>query len=91
MSIDEVLGKCSQVVDERSKNYGDPRTCFNEIARRWSQHLKIDIDASQVAICMTELKMVRQSFGTQPDNIIDAINFLAFCQLFQSYELELAV
>lgn len=61
---------------DRRDQYGDVRTSFKRIALIWSGILNITITESQVALCMTGLKLAREANGHKEDSIDDACGYL---------------
>ena len=66
------------VVEERGQSYGDAATLFNQIAKRWSLTLGVEITASQVVLCMLDLKIARLSNDpTHTDSMVDVAGYAA--------------
>jgi hypothetical protein len=66
------------VVEERGQSYGDATTLFNQIAKRWSLTLGVEITASQVVLCMLDLKLARLSNDpTHTDSMVDVAGYAA--------------
>jgi hypothetical protein len=66
------------VVEERGQSYGDATTLFNQIAKRWSLTLGVEITASQVVLCMLDLKLTRLSNDpTHTDSMVDVAGYAA--------------
>ena len=66
------------VVEERGQSYGDAATLFNQIAKRWSLTLGVEITASQVVLCMLDLKLARLSNDpTHTDSMVDVAGYAA--------------
>ena len=61
---------------ERNDSYGPMKEQFNKTAIMWSVILDKNVTAEQVCLCMTALKMVRESYKSKDDNCIDAIGYL---------------
>jgi hypothetical protein len=51
---------------QRADDYGKASENFGRIARRWSEHLGVDVTPQQVCLCMIELKMCR--LAKSPDH-----------------------
>lgn len=62
----------------RRDSYGNRDGCFGlaNAAQVWSGILGIPVTASQVALCMTGLKLVREAASHSSDNIDDAAGYL---------------
>ncbi len=66
------------IVEERGQSYGDATTLFNQIAKRWSLTLGVEITASQVVLCMLDLKLARLSNDpTHADSMVDVAGYAA--------------
>lgn len=64
------------VSEDRQKTYGHPSKNFAETARLWSVVLGIEVTATQVALCMVQVKIAREIFSPKRDNLVDAIGYL---------------
>ena len=63
---------------QRHVDYGDKKENHNNIAKLWDAYLDVKIDAHDVAICMTLLKIARAKFGDpKPDTYIDASAYMS--------------
>ena len=63
---------------ERQKDYGDKVENHSNIAKMWSAYLKIKIEAHDVAILMTLLKIARTKLGAvSKDTYIDMAAYSA--------------
>ena len=63
---------------DRQKDYGDKVDNHNNIARLWSSYLEIEIEAHDVAIMMTLLKIARTKLGAvSKDTYIDMAAYSA--------------
>tara|TARA_R110001606_G_scaffold104716_1_gene228473 strand:+ start:1880 stop:2152 length:273 start_codon:yes stop_codon:yes gene_type:complete len=69
----EFLSEASRLVGtDREKDYGDKVENHSNIARLWSAYLEIEIEAHDVAIMMTLLKIARTKLGkVSKDTYID--------------------
>tara|TARA_B110000967_G_C18810481_1_gene523304 strand:+ start:348 stop:803 length:456 start_codon:yes stop_codon:yes gene_type:complete len=66
------------VTKDRAADHGDMEDNFNMIADYWSLHLEQHIDAHDVAVMMTLLKVARiKSNPKHMDNFIDGAGYLA--------------
>lgn len=61
---------------ERQEQYGEPVTHITNVARAWSGVLGFTITPKQVALCMAVLKLVRENYRHDPDNLDDAHGYL---------------
>lgn len=64
--------------DDREHEYGPPSENFDRIAVGWSAILGVSVNAPQVALCMSWLKIAR-SIGTPPktDTFADGAAYMA--------------
>ena len=69
----EFLSEANRLVGtDREKDYGDKVENHSNIARLWSAYLEIEIEAHDVAIMMTLLKIARTKLGiVSKDTYID--------------------
>jgi hypothetical protein len=68
----------SLVSGERAQQHGDYRVLHNRVAELWSVFLKTPIKPSEVAFCMTLLKVARDEVGgNNPDDGVDATSYTA--------------
>lgn len=68
---------------DRQAMYGDPVEHLTNVARAWSGVLGYTITPKQVALCMATLKLVRESYKSQPDNLADAHGYLLIAERIQ--------
>ena len=73
MKSNQVLNQASVLVKgQREKDYGDKVENHNNIAKLWSAYTDTDIDAHDVAIMMSLLKIARTKLGAvSKDTYID--------------------
>ena len=63
---------------QRHVDYGDKKENHNNIAKPWDAYLDVKIDAHDVAIMMTLLKIARTKLGKRTsDTYIDASAYMA--------------
>jgi len=63
---------------QRHIDYGDKKENHNNIAKLWDAYLDVNIDAHDVAIMMTLLKIARTKLGKRTsDTYIDASAYMA--------------
>lgn len=73
-----ILLEAEQIINgERREAYGDVRESFAKIAALWSVVLGVAVTPSQVALCMTLLKIQREANKPGYDNRLDAIGYIA--------------
>jgi hypothetical protein len=62
----------------RRRTYGQPRDLFEQIAKRWSFVLGVEVTPTQAALCMIEVKLARLSRNPkQLDSIVDIAGYAA--------------
>ena len=59
MTGDELLQHAAAVVRDRHRSYGDPADLFERVAARWSQVIGTEVTATQVGLCLIDLKLAR--------------------------------
>lgn len=74
-----VLATAEQLINgDRAKDYGDASENFQRIADLWKPILGIEVTATDVALCLTQLKVAR--LITSPahrDSWVDAAGYIA--------------
>lgn len=70
-----LLEAAEAVVRKRREGYGSPERNFDRIACVWSALLNVTITAEQVALMMIGLKLVREAYSHQEDNLVDLIGY----------------
>lgn len=75
--LDEARGL---IYGERHSEYGPAGEEFKRVADGWSAIIGADVTATDVALGMAYLKIVRESYKHKRDNIVDAIGYLALAQ-----------
>ena len=77
-----VLSRAEELVSrDRLADYGDPREMFDGVARVWSAILGCPVTASQAALCMAGLKLVREAHRHKPDNLVDLAGYARVLEL----------
>ena len=76
--IDKTIAEeaVSIVTGARQQTYGHPSKNFQDTARLWSVVLGIEVTATQVALCMVQVKIAREIFSPKRDNLVDSIGYL---------------
>jgi len=64
----------------RAESYGPASKSFSNIAKGWSVLLGVEVTPEQVAMCMTWLKLCRESNKHQRDNLVDIIGYTALIE-----------
>ena len=78
MTGEELLQQALTTFRARRASYGKPDKYFHKLAARWSAILGVEVTASQVAICMIELKLLRlEEDPANYDSIVDIAGYAA--------------
>ena len=78
MKATNLLSHTAGVIEDRRGQYGDPGPLFERIARRWSLVLGVEVSASQVALCLIDLKLARLAANPgHQDSIVDVAGYAA--------------
>lgn len=76
---DRTLTTARELINgDRARDYGDARENFQRIADLWTPILGVPVTASDVALCLTQLKVAR--LVTSPghvDSWVDAAGYIA--------------
>jgi hypothetical protein len=59
MKGENLLKHALQIVEDRRAQYGDSTKMFNEVAKRWSITLGVEVSPAAVVLCLIDLKMAR--------------------------------
>lgn len=71
-----ILQAAEKIINgDRAKAYGSPLVSCTKIATLWGVVLNCEITPEQVAMCMIQLKIVREMNRHQKDNIIDIAGY----------------
>lgn len=75
----KVLSEAEQLINgDRAQAYGDPETNFGRLAQLWAPILGAEITPTQVALCLTQLKISRLiNTPDHRDSYIDAAGYIA--------------
>lgn len=68
------------IYGDRHEQYGEAREEFAKVALGWAVILGLDteqVQAEDVPLMMTWLKIVRQANSSKRDNVVDGIGYLA--------------
>jgi Domain of unknown function (DUF6378) len=78
MTARQLLEHTADVVDQRRKAYGPPDRIMAAIAARWSLTLGRPVTATQVTLCMIDLKLARLVHDSSyRDGVVDVIGYAA--------------
>lgn len=61
---------------DRQEQYGPAPVTLSRVADVWSAILDAPVEAEDVALCLTALKLVREARRHDPDNVVDAVGYL---------------
>jgi Domain of unknown function (DUF6378) len=64
-------------MNDRNESYDDPLRNHTRIAKIWSVILGVELDATQVALCMAGLKLARLAYKYDDDSFIDLCAYAA--------------
>jgi Domain of unknown function (DUF6378) len=59
MKAEELLEQAAGVVARRRSIYGQPIDLFEQVAKRWSLILGVEVTAAQAILCLIDLKVAR--------------------------------
>ena len=78
MNGEMLLKHAAGVVANRREAYGEPERLFEQIAKRWSLVLGIEVTPTQVALCLIDLKLARLTRDPRHlDSITDVAGYAA--------------
>jgi Domain of unknown function (DUF6378) len=83
MTAEILLEQAASVVRDRRRTHGQPRELFEQIARRWSLVLGLEVTPAQAVLCMLEVKAARLSRDPRHlDSIVDVAGYAAIlCEM----------
>lgn len=75
---------CDSILKQRESSYGDSKKMLGQIAKYWNVYISSQYDkdnegklqGKDVAMMMLLLKIARESYKHDVDNIIDMINYI---------------
>lgn len=72
------------IVQERQSQWGDPVETHERIAAVWTGVLNHEVTATEVALCMAGLKLVRSNINpADPDSYVDARGYVQIAGLIE--------
>lgn len=86
--LNEFFSRCTEHIVERANQYDAPELNLKRIASMWTNFLKREVTAYEVAVMMAMLKMARLSQGYHQDTLEDAAAYIALAELLKGTELE---
>ncbi|MEG9884159.1 MAG: DUF6378 domain-containing protein [Hyphomicrobiales bacterium] len=73
-----ILSAARTVIAERGQVYGDASRAFEQVARRWSVTLGVEVTAEQAVLCMLDLKLARLAHDpAHKDSMVDVAGYAA--------------
>ena len=85
MNREETLNEAIRLtLGDRNSSYDDPKANHERIAKIWSVILGVELDATQVALCMAGLKLARLAHKYDDDSFIDAAAYIAIANEVRS-------
>ncbi len=81
MTDKSILEEAAEIISgPRRESYGDVRTSFNRIANLWQPIIGTSISPEQVAMCMIQLKVARETNSHSRDNLVDICGYAALIE-----------
>lgn len=78
MNGEMLLKHAAGVVENRRATYGEPNEAMAAIAKRWSLTLGVSVSATQVVLCLIDLKLARLARDPRHlDSQIDVAGYAA--------------
>ena len=78
MKGENLLKHALQIVEDRRAQYGDSTQMFNEVAKRWSIALGVEVSPAAVVLCLIDLKLARLHVdAAHLDSITDIAGYAA--------------
>jgi len=84
--LSEFFSRCTEHIVERANQYDAPELNLKRIASMWTNFLKREITAYEVAVMMAMLKLARLSQGYHQDTLEDAAAYIALAELLKGTE-----
>lgn len=84
--LSEFFSRCTEHIVERANQYDAPELNLKRIASMWTNFLKREVTAYEVAVMMAMLKLARLSQGYHQDTIEDAAAYIALAELLKGTE-----
>jgi Domain of unknown function (DUF6378) len=76
MRAEELLEQAAGVVARRRSTYGQPIDLFEQVAKRWSLVLGVEVTAAQATLCLIDLKVARLAHDPRHlDSITDIAGY----------------
>lgn len=86
--ISEFFDRATDHIAERANQYDAPELNLKRIANSWTNFLKREVSAYEVAVMMAMLKLARLSQGYHQDTLEDAAAYIALAELLKGTEID---
>jgi hypothetical protein len=85
--LSEFFSRCTEHIVERANQYDAPELNLKRIADMWTNFLKREVSAYEVAVMMAMLKLARLSQGYHQDTLEDAAAYIAIAEMLKDTEV----
>ena len=85
--LNEFFSRCTEHIVERANQYDAPELNLKRIASMWTNFLKREVTAYEVAVMMAMLKLARLSQGYHQDTLEDAAAYIALAEMLKDTEI----
>lgn len=85
--LNEFFSRCTEHIVERANQYDAPELNLKRIASMWTNFLKREVTAYEVAVMMAMLKLARLSQGYHQDTLEDAAAYIALAEILKDTEI----
>jgi hypothetical protein len=76
MTAEKLLQRAASIVAERRVIYGEPVELFQQVAKRWSLVLGVDVTPAQAMLCLIDIKVARLTHDPRHlDSITDIAGY----------------
>ena len=86
--VSEFFDRATEHIVERANQYDAPELNLKRIANSWTNFLKREVSAYEVAVMMAMLKLARLSQGYHQDTLEDAAAYIALAELLKGTEID---
>jgi hypothetical protein len=85
MNREETLNEAIRLtMGDRNTSYDEPKANHERIAKIWSVILGVELDATQVALCMAGVKLARLAHKYDDDSFVDLAAYAAIANEVRS-------